>query len=118
MQQYGLKIYEKDEIWQPTSNNSNGIKMIAIDNSVVISFYTKNQYSITKEYADILDCSYWKYNLMVEVHKIPYLIQKLYIDYKSKKIIPESFKGPGRGTSGVFLETQKYTKSARMPIEF
>ena len=118
LQQYGLKIYEKDEIWQPTSNNSNGIKMIASDNSVVISFYTKKQYSITKEYAYILDCSYWKYNLMVEVHKIPHLIQKLYIDYKSKKIIPEGFKGPGRGTSGIFLETQKHTKSARMPIEF
>lgn len=118
LQQYGLKIYEKNEKWQPTSNNSNGIKMVAIDNSVIVSFYTKNQYSITKEYANILNCSYWKYNLMVEIYKIPSLFKKLSIDYKSKRIIPESFKGPGRGTSGIFLETQKHTKSARIPINF
>ncbi|MBP1888924.1 hypothetical protein J2Z53_000503 [Clostridium moniliforme] len=117
LQQYGLKIYEKNEKWQPTSNNSNGIKMVAIDNSVVVSFYTKNQCSITKEYANILNCSYWKYNLMVEIYKIPSLFKKLSIDYKSKKIIPES-KGSGRGTSGIFLETQKHTKSARIPINF
>lgn len=117
MQQYGLKIYEKNEKWQPTSNNSNGIKMVAIDNSVVVSFYTKNQCSITKEYANILNCSYWKYNLMVEIYKIPSLFKKLSIDYKAKKIIPES-KGSGRGTSGIFLETQKHTKSARIPINF
>lgn len=118
LQKYGLRIYEKDEKWQPTSNNSNGVKMVAIDNSVIVSFYTKNQYSITKEYAHVLDCPYWKYNLMVEIKKIPYLFQKLSIDYQSKRIIPESFKGPGRGTSGIFLETQKHTKSVRMPIEF
>ena len=118
LQQYGLKIYEENEKWQPTSNNSNGIKMVAIDNSVIVSFYTKNQYSITKEYANILNCSYWKYNLMVEIYKIPRLFEKLSIDYKSERIIPESFKGPGRGTSGIFLETQKHIKSARIPINF
>lgn len=117
LQKYGLRIYEKNERWQPTSNNSNGTKMIATDNSVVVSFYIKNQYSITKEYAHMFKCPYWKYNLMVEIYKIPDLLKKLFIDYESKRIIPESFKGPGRGTSGIFFETQKQTKSVRMPLK-
>ncbi|HFD2044731.1 TPA: hypothetical protein ACF2DM_001554 [Clostridium perfringens] len=118
LQQYGLKIYEKDKDWQPTSYNSNGVKMTAIDNSIIVSFYTKNQSSITQKYANILNCSHWKYNLMVEVSKIPTLFKQLSNDYKDKIIIPESFKGPGKGTSGIFLETQKHTKSARIPINF
>lgn len=118
LQQYGLRIYEKDEHWKPTSNNSKGTKMVAIDNSIIVSFYTKNQYSTTKKYADIFNCSFWKYNLMVEINKIPQLIKQLYFDYRSKNIIPENFKGPAIGTSGIFLETQKHTKSSRMPFEF
>jgi hypothetical protein len=118
LQKYGLKIYEKNEEWHPTSSNSKGVKMVATDNSIIVSFYTKNQKSLTKKYAQIFICSYWKYNLMVEINKIPYLFQKLSADYQSKKIISENFKGPGRGTTGIFLETQKHTKSVRMPLEF
>lgn len=118
LQKYGLKIYEKNEKWQPTSNNSKGTKMISKDNSIIVSFYIKNQKSITKNYAERLDCSFWNYNLMVEIDKIPKLFQMLLSEYHSKLLIPETFKGPGRGTSGIFLETQKKTKSVRMPIYF
>ena len=54
---------------------------------------------------------------MVELYKVPELIKKIKTDYIEKRIIPENFKGPGRGTTGVFLETQKHTKSARMPLD-
>ena len=115
-QKYGLRIYEKGEEWRPSSNNSNDVKMVARDNSVIISFYTKNQISLTKKYAKEFDCNYWKYNLMVELYKVPELIKKIKNDYLEKRLIPESFKGVGRGTTGIFLETQKQTKSARMPL--
>ena len=115
-QKYGLRIYEKGDEWRPSSNNSNDVKMVARDNSVIISFYTKNQLSVTKKYAKEFDCNYWKYNLMVELYKVPKLIKKIKIDYLEKRLIPENFKGPGRGTTGIFLETQKQTKSARMPL--
>lgn len=117
-QMYGLRIYEKGDEWRPTSNNSNDIKMIAIDNSIIVSFYTKKQLSITKHYAEKYNCNYWKYNLMVEIYKLPELMKEIKIDFVENRIVPESFNGPGRGTTGVFLETQKYTKSARMPLYF
>lgn len=117
LQKYGLKIYEKNDEWKATSYNSKGVKMVAIDTSVIVSFYTRNQCSITKEYANIFNCSYWKYNLMVEIYKIPDLFKKLSDDYKSKRIIAE-INGVGKGTSGIFLETQKHTKNARIPINF
>lgn len=113
---YGLRVYEQGEEWVPISYNSEGVKMIASDTSVIVSFYTKRQFSITKYYAEKYDCRYWKYNLMVELHKIPKLMEDIKIDFIENRIIPESFKGPGRGTTGVFLETNKYTKSARMPL--
>ena len=113
---YGLRIYEKGEDWYPTSNNSNGTKMTAKDKSIIISFYTKNQLSIAKKYAKEFDCNYWKYNLMVELYKVPELIEKIKIDYLEKRIIAENFKGVGRGTTGIFLETQKQKKSARMAL--
>ena len=116
VQKYGLRIYEKGDEWRPSSNNSNDVKMVARDNSVIISFYTKNQLSVTKKYAKEFDCNYWKYNLMVELYKVPKLIKKIKIDYLEKRLIPENFKGPGRGTTGIFLETQKQTKSARMTL--
>ena len=114
---YGLRVYEKGDEWRSSSNNSNDVKMVARDNSIIISFYTKRQLSITKKYAEKFDCIYWKYNLMVELYKVPELIKKIKTDYIEKRIIPENFKGPGRGTTGVFLETQKHTKSARMPLD-
>ena len=117
LQKYGIRIYQKGEEWIPTSYNSNDVKMIANDSSIVVSFYTKNQHSITKEYATELNCSYWRYNLMVEINKIPNLMKKLRIDYNENKIIPEN-QGVGRGTAGIFLETHKHTKSARMPLDF
>lgn len=117
LQKYGLRVYEKGEYWEPTSYNSKGIEMLASDNSIIVSFYTKKQYSITKKYAKEFSCSYWKYNLMVEIDKIPKVMKKLINDFKSKKIIPETFRGPGRGTTGIFIETQKHTKSSRMPLK-
>ena len=54
---------------------------------------------------------------MVEIYKIPELMKRIKIDYIENRLIPENFKGPGRGTTGVFLETQKYIKSARMPVD-
>ena len=114
---YGLRIYEKGDEWRPTSSNSNGIKMVAVNNSIIVSFYTKRQFSITKYYAEEYNCQYWKYNLMVEIYKIPELMKRIKIDYIENRLIPENFKGPGRGTTGVFLETQKYIKSARMPVD-
>ena len=117
LQKYGLKIYEAGDDWIPTSNNSNGAKMSAIGNSIVLSFYTKRQKSLTKEYANWLKCSFWKYNMMVEIEKIPQLCARLKKDYEEKKIIPED-KGTGQGTTGVFFETHKLSKSARMSIIF
>lgn len=115
-QAYGLRVYKKGEEWVPSSTNSCGIKMIAADTSIIVSFYTKRQLSITKCYAEKYNCNYWKYNLMVAIHKIPELMKEIKIDFIEKRIIPESFKGPARGTTGVFMETNKYTKSARMPL--
>lgn len=115
-QQYGLRVYEKGDEWRPSSNNSNDVKMVAKDTSIIISFYTKKQLSITKKYAEEFDCNYWKYNLMVELYKVPELIKKIKADYLEKHLIPENFKGAGRGTTGIFLETQKQTKSARMSL--
>lgn len=43
-------------------------------------------------------------------------MKKLRIDYNDNKIIPEN-QGVGRGTAGIFLETRKHTKSARMPLD-
>lgn len=114
-QEYGLRVYEDGDEWTPTSNNSNDVKMVAKDNSVVVSFYTKKQMSITKKYAEEFDCEYWKYNLMIELHKLPKLIKKIKADYFEGRIVAES-KGIGRGTTGIFLETQKQTKSARMSL--
>jgi hypothetical protein len=118
LQRYGLRIYEQGDSWSPTSTNSTGEKMKAVDNSIVISFYTKHQYSLTQKYAGTLDCPYWKYNMLVEIEKIPALMVRLKEDYEAGNIISETFKGPGRGTTGIFIETQKHTKSARMPIVF
>lgn len=112
---YGLRIYKKGEGWSPTSNNSNGEKMVAKDDSIIISFYIKNQLSTTKKYAEEFNCNYWKYNLMVELDKIPKLIKKIKIDYIEKRIIAEN-SGVGRGTTGIFLESQKQKKSARMAL--
>ena len=118
LRKYGLRIYEPDEIWEPTSTNSAGEKMRATDVSVIISFYTKKQMSITRKYADEFQCSFWKYNLMVEVSKIPSVFQKIKYDHANQILIPETFSGPGVGTTGVFLETKRGSKSARMSIEF
>lgn len=118
LRKYGLRIYEPDEIWEPTSTNSSGEKMKATDLSVIVSFYTKKQMSITKKYAEDFDCSFWKYNLMVEIPKIPDVFKKIKQDYFSHLLIPETFNGPGVGTTGVFLETKRGSKSARMAIEF
>lgn len=118
LRKYGLRIYEPEEIWEPTSTNSAGEKMRATDLSVVISFYTKKQMSITKRYAEKFDCDFWKYNLMVEISKIPSVFKLLKQDYLNKILIPETFSGPGVGTTGVFLETKRGLKSARMFIEF
>lgn len=85
---------------------------------MILSFYTKRQMSLTREYAAWLECSFWKYNMMVEIEKIPKHFVRLKRDYEEKKIIPEAFKGPGRSTTGVFLETHKSLKSTRMPIVF
>ena len=38
--------------------------------------------------------------------------------YKDTEVYPGVFQGPGRGTTGVFLETNKHIRSARMPIVF
>lgn len=118
LRKYGLRIYEPNEKWEPTSTNSAGEKMRAKDLSVIISFYTKKQMSITKRYAEDFKCSYWKYNLMVEIEKIPDVFKRIKHDFYDQILIPETFTGPGVGTTGVFLETKRGTKSARMSIEF
>lgn len=118
LRKYGLRIYDPNEGWEPTSTNSIGVKMRANDLSVVVSFYTKKQLSITKKYAEDFDCQFWKYNLMVEIQKIPAVFKRIKQDYFNHFLISETFSGPGVGTTGVFLETQRGLKSARMFIEF
>lgn len=117
LREYGLRIYEPGEIWEPTSPNSKGEKMRATDISVVVSFYTRNQESITRRYAQEFCCAFWRYNLMVDVEKIPKVFKKLKEDYFQQVLLPES-TGVGNGTTGVFLETARGVKSARMYIEF
>lgn len=118
LRKFGLRIYETDEIWEPTSTNSGGQKMRASDVSVIVSFYTKRQMTITRRYAEKFHCSFWKYNLMVEISKIPMVFQQIKQDCANGVVIPETFSGPGAGTTGVFLETKRGLKSARMSIEF
>lgn len=118
LRKYGLRIYEPDEIWEPTSPNSTGEKMRATDTSIIISFYTKKQKSITKKYATDFNCSFWRYNLMVEISKIPLVLKQIKQDYFNHVLVPETFSGPGVGTTGIFLETKRGTNSARMYIEF
>lgn len=117
LKKFGLRFYDVNESWEPKSTNSAGEKMRAKELSIVISFYTKTQITITKKYAEMFNCSFWKYNLMVEVSKIPSLLQVIQRDYFNNILIPENFNGPGKGTTGIFLETYKDEHSARTYLE-
>ena len=117
LQEHGLRIYKEGEPWIPTSHNSGGIKMVAKEDSIVVSFYTQKQRPITRQFANDLDCSYWKYNMLLEIRKIPLFMSMLKKGYIEGEIIAEN-QGVGQGTSGVFLETKKHKKSSRMPLFF
>ena len=112
----GLRIYNTSEPWIPTSNNSNEIKMTAADVSVVISLYSANQIKRAKYYATEFGFLYWKYNLMIEIQKLPVFMDQIKADIESGNLKPEK-RGVGLGTSGVFFETSKpYRNSSRMPL--
>ena len=70
----GLCTYNAGEPWIPGSNNSKGEKMTATASSVVVSFYSANQIKQTKHYASDFGLPCWKYNIMVEVQKLPEFI--------------------------------------------
>lgn len=112
----GLRTYNAGEPWIPSSNNSNEVKMIAADFSVVVSLYSANQITQTKYYSSVFGFPCWKYNLMVKVQERPEFIGRIKTDIESGVLLPEK-KGVGFGTSGVFFETEKpYKNSSRMPL--
>ena len=97
----------------PGSNNSKGEKMTATAFSVVVSFYSASQ---TKHYASDFGFSYWKYNLMVEVQKLPEFIARIKTDIEHGILLPEK-RGVGFGMSGIFFETKgSYKNSSRMAL--
>jgi len=112
----GLRTYNEGEPWIPGSNNSKGEKMTATAFSVVVSFYSANQIKQTKHYASDFGFPYWKYNLMVEVQKLPEFIARIKTDIENGILLPEK-RGVGFGTSGIFFETKgSYKNSSRMAL--